>query len=522
MDYNINFKYKSGGGTASSGMGAIAGRNKAIQASQKQAGAGQTLRPDTSSSKRLIDSNVKLSTNILKLNQSITLLTAAVRKGGGVGGGRPAPAGGPTGGGGSGLGSVGAAAGYLGIPIALAGFAASKISQVGNAYIEKVSQQKGSVGIGGFRTQRKGAYMAPEVSGAIKAHRMAAGTFGGNVDPMAFKFGTVFGQSAEQAGRESGTMARYGGDYGRAIKTGAGSGIQTDLPKFMSAIAGEMEEAVKRGVNSSDLADDIGGNLASITSNTQTKSVEMAMSIVGKTRGTKEAAARGQISGIDSLMTWKAGESKLMQQFGSEDRGKMLEQLQKKGLITAEETKKLGTGKVSAESIRQTIGQGGYTSLVRDKIESMSGPESARRSMMETQKTWGSGVKGFRRWNAMNPGMGGNLSQSEGLALFQSAKDPRKFEEQFKKNATIDNMFKKTEDSAPMLGVKRQQQLDDLLYKRGNNFAKASFKMEKAMIKLADTLSGTVLDALNKVSKMGGGRTKSVSKSADEADRMFQ
>lgn len=503
MDYNINFKYKSGGGTASSGMSAVTGmRQKAIQASTKQ-GAASTLRPDDNA-RKLIDTNIKLSTNILKLNQSITLLTGVIKNrglGGGGGGGNPIS----TPQGNTGIGSVGAALGYVGVPVALAGFAVQKINQIGNAYIEKVSQQKGTVGVGGFKTERIGAYLGPEVSAGYKAHRMASGKFTGDIDKMALKTGTIFGLSAEEVGAQSGAISRYGLSYGSIAGTGAASGIETELPKFMQAIAGELEDAVKNGVNSSDLSGDIGQEMAGLVANTRNNSVEMAMNIVSKTRASKESAAKGQISGMESFMTWKAGQTKLMEQFNTgAERGKLLVNLKNQGLITDTEMKKLAEGDidkgggVSEQFIRQTIGQGGYSSLVRNAITGMSGAESSRLSMKEVQKTWGTGVEAFRQWNAMYPSMGGDLGQNELLTLWKTAQDKKKFDKVIGQEK-LEKRFKGVETSAPLLGVQKAQMMDDLLYKYGNSFASASLKMEKELIKLADTLGGAVIPTIQKV-----------------------
>jgi len=173
MDYNINFKYKSGGGTAGSGMGAVGGmRSKAIQASTKQGVTG-TTRPDDSA-KKLIDTNIKLSTNILKLNQSVTMLTATIKN---RGLGNPSSPSSPSSPGNdkkgySFMGIAGAAS--LG---GISGFLISKIGQIGDAYMQRASMQRGSSGIGGFKTSGVGNYMANDISAMNKAYRMASGDF---------------------------------------------------------------------------------------------------------------------------------------------------------------------------------------------------------------------------------------------------------------------------------------------------------------------------------------------------------
>lgn len=546
MEYNINFKYKSGGGTASSGMGAVtSARQRAIQASQRSAQVG-TVKPDENS-RKLVDSNIKLTTSILKLNQSVTMLTAVMKNrpvGGGGGGVGTAPIlGGNSGN--SGLGSVGAALGYVGVPVALAGFAVQKINQIGNAYIEKVSQQKGTVGVGGFRTERVGAYLGPEVSAGMKSYGMATGKFADekyisgykknketgkreavydfkqNLDPMAVKVGTIYGLSAEEVGRQSGQMARFGQSYGGIAGIGASAGIETELPRFTQAIASELEEAVKKGINASDMTSDIGEEVAKLTANTRTQSVEMALNIIGKTKSTKESAAKGQISGMESLMTWKAGESKLMEQLQGKEKNNLISKLEEQGLLEKGEADKLRTGDVSkggainSQYIRQVIGQGGYSSLVRDTVSGMSGGESARRSMLEVQKVWGTGTKAFRQWNAMYPSMGGDLEQNEVLAMWKTAQDPRKFDKVVG-GEKIKKQFAAVEKTAPMLGVQKAQMMDDLLYKYGNSFATASLKMEKELIRMADALAKTAIPAIEKAF---GGKLGQASKAEKEAAR---
>ena len=523
MDYNINVKYKPGGATGGAlGISGIA-RQKAIQAGK----TGGTLRPDDSASaKKLIDTNIKLTTSILKLNQSITLLTGTIKSRGGLGGGPGVNGGTPMVGGTSGIGSIGAAAGYIGIPLAIAGFAIQKINQIGSAYIDKVSQQKGTVGVGGFHTGRKGSYLSPEVGAAYKAYRMASGSFKGDVDPMAFKMGTIFGLSPDEVGREAGIMKRYGNNYGDIAAIGAGSGIQTDLPRFMSGIAAELEEAVKNGVNNSSISSDIADEMASLTNKTQTKSVEMAFNIVNKGKGYQSSAAKGQIGDINSLMTWKAGQSRVMDGLNSLDRGTMINQWKTKGIIDDKEAEMLmrgdqkNGGMINESFIRNTLGQGGLSAITRDTISNMSGAESVRRSMLEVQKRWGTGAKAFRQWNAINSQTGGAYEQNDLLAIWNNAYDFDSSDKKTRGNKILNNKYDDTDNSAPLLGVKKQQMFDDLLYKHGAAFADASLKMERELINMVDTIAEKVIPAFKEIANYSSGKKsiKKIGKVTDDYD----
>jgi len=511
MDYNINIKHKSSGGSGSSPspLGASGGmRQKAIQASQKQG----SLSPD-SASKKLIDSTVKLSTNILKLNQSVTMLTAVIKSrglGGGGGGNTPIRDQGN-----GGIGAVGSALGYVGVPVALAGFAVSKINQVGNAYIEKVSQQKGTVGIAGMSYNRRGAYMGPEVSSGKKAHLMASGSFKGNIDDRAFKVGTIFGDSAETVGSQSGAISRYTGSdygYGKIAEQGLGSGIQTDLPKFMAGVVAEMEDSVKNGVNASSLSTDIGQEVSSLTSHTQTKSVDMALNMINKFKGTKDSASMGKISGVNELFAWKSGQDKLMsglndtsivdKKTGLTAKDKTINSWAEQGLIDPEMASQLKAqkGNMDMEGLRKIVGQSGVSMLTKDTISGMGTAEGLRANMGQWQKQFGTGSQAMAIAHNIYSQNGGDMDVKQFGASWQNSKDPKLADLTEKGKKILNEKFNKTEGSTAMMGLKKTQMMDDLLYEHGKSFADTTIAMEKALISLADTLAETVIPLIKKVS----------------------
>lgn len=424
MEYNINFKYKSGGGTASSGMGAVTNaRQRAIQASQRSAQVG-TVKPDENS-RKLVDSNIKLTTSILKLNQSVTMLTAVMKNrpvGGGGGGGGSIPSDGS----GHSIGMIGAGVGLgVGALAGLTGFAVQKINQIGNAYIDLTSRQAQSVGVGGFR-RRQGMYMSADIGEGMKSFGMSSGKFADEMvwtgkwdtytdkagkkqkrkqmeyaiqpDALAIQMGNIYGLSASEVLGQSGTFQRAGASYGRTAALGTAAGIETELPALMGAVASSLEEAVKNGINTSDMSKDLGQEMINLVNLTPGKSVEGANRIVKGLTGSKEAGSRGQVTDLAGLLGWKAAQEKTIEQFNATNMIPVYNAKGKKtGQITAGEAyinrlAEMGAidpsqadsfrslakkGRIGAQDIQQFTG-GNLSALTQLTMSEMSEPEYMR------------------------------------------------------------------------------------------------------------------------------------------------
>lgn len=500
MDYNINIKQKSGGSSSSSGGGSLlsplgasgGARKKAVEASQK---SGGILQPNNSE-KKMIDSNIKLTASISKLTKSIDALNSSVKKGGFGGGGGGGGFGGDHS---SGMGSIGSAAGYIGIPIAIAGFAIQKINQVGNAYIQKTSEYKSTIGINGAATghynEKQGMYLGVEVANAYKASRMATGSFSGGIDKSAFRVGTVFGENAETVGRQSGLMERYGVSYSSIANQGLGSGIETDLPKYMEAIASEMEDSVKNGVNASSLSTDLGQEMSSLTAHTQTKSVEMAVGLINKFKNTKEGVSSGHIGDIKSVMSWRAAQNKMLTDLNDPNKKEtLIASWEKEGTIDPEMATKLrAEQKLDMQSINSITGAGVGNSLIMDTNANMTDAEALRLNYQEAQKYFGKNATGR---SALNSLYGEDIKGFN--ANFSNALNPELVNKQDAGKVILDSKFDEANSSKAMLGVGRQQRLDQNVFKYGASFAEASIAMQDEMNALAGEMMNTVSPALKK------------------------
>ena len=529
MDYNINFKYKSGGGTASSGMGAVAGmRQKAIQASTKQ-GASGTLRPDDSA-RKLIDTNIKLSTNILKLNQSVTMLTAAMKNNRGMIGGGVVGGGGHGGSGldsSAGFGGMGSSIPIAGAAIALTGFVIKKVNQIGNAYISKTSEQAKSVGVGGFRSGQ-GMYGATEMGAGMHSFGMASGKFSQRETPnaAAIQSGNIFGLSASETLGQAGTFQRAGADYSKALYTGAGAGMETELPKLMQALAGTLEEAVKNGVNTSDLSKDLGEDMVALTMSTTTKSVDAAMKVAQSAGGSKTKAATGQMENIEDLFVWRGAEEDLMSSLndttvdpktGLTEKQKKLQYLEERKYINPLQKAELEKQKkIGASELVKVGGEELLNTAIQDTVTNMS-DVSAAKKIESGYRSIDSNMSVNRMEILSNAlgGMGKNLrtvSIAKDKDYSMSALSGKNKLDEFEKNEVL--------DKAPALGVSFQNTKDNDLFTYGHSFAQTTIEMDTAM----RTLAKNGMDAATTgITEMGEAATKirtSFSELSTEIDKI--
>jgi hypothetical protein len=529
MDYNINFKYKSGGGTLSSGVTNIAGaRQKAIKASEK-INAISSTKTDNSINK-IPSSNIKLSTNILKLNQSITMLNATIKNSpiGGRGGG-----GMPSGGGGGGFESsssfTGISAGLplgIGAAVGILGFSIQKINQIGNAYIEKTSQQAKSVGVGDFR-YGEGMYNAAEMGAGMKAFGMSSGKFAPakfvKPNEAAVKMGNIFGLSAEEALGQAGTFKRTGASIEKALYTGAGAGLETELPKLIQAMSSTLEEAVKNGVNTSDLAKDLGDDLTALTMATTTKSVEAAMKISRAGDVSKTKTEQGQIQNIEDLFLWKGAQEELLKSLneitvnpltGKSKREETLAYMQDRGFVNAEQKSALErTEKITEKDIRKVGGEELLNIATEDKISSMSGAKAARIIAGEYKKGGMSQNQAVMVSQAIG-GMGKSLIPAT-LAEDIDLSETRKKGEEIitRKSAEVTGGI-----SGIGVGFERTKEDDILTY--GYEFAQATVEMDKAMRTLAKEGIGMATSGIKTMGDMAMAAADGIKSMSNEIDKI--
>jgi hypothetical protein len=492
MDYNIKVKYDSAGGK---GAGAFATRRKVIDA-QRQAAQKTSGTASPTLNRELVNSIQKLIASNKELSQSIR----ANRGGGGPGGG---PGGGgrvPRIGGSAGIGGMGASLPIVGAAVAGIGFAIQKINQIGNAYIELVSQQAGTVGVGGMRSGRRGMYLQTELGAMEKAHRMSAGRFGGAgaaVSDRAVQIGSIFGMGAGEVGQISGAFARGRGNLGRTAEIAAGGGIETEMPLLLQGMASILEEAVTNGVNSSSLADDLGDQLVSLTRATGTNSVQMAMNIVRSQRGVQQQVSQGQISGYEQFMSYRAAGTAINRRLADpERREEYLVELRNQGIMSLDE---INAARARASAAGRSItmadleAQGTNIGPSLRRFYSARGETDQQQATIEEhRRNFGAGPEGLRRYLALNSS---GMDPNQVAALWNAREIPAGAQTQ---GATaINTRAAATEGSAAFMGLARTGERQELVMEFGNKFAQTSLTMERAMANAAREIGQVAVPAID-------------------------
>jgi hypothetical protein len=467
--------------------------------------------------KPLSDKNIgmapisKLNTSITKLIASNEKLTKATEKrasGVGIGGG--------GGGGGShdsGITGMGASIPLgIGAAVAALGFTMGKINQIGTAYIEKVSEQLPGVGIAGFRTKGEGIYTANQLGAGMRAHAMATGRFADVEAPSetALRVGAIHGLSAEETLRTAGQFKRAGANYEQAANVAAGTGIQSELPILLTSMADMMTEAVKEGVNTSDIANDMAKEIAALTMTTPGKSVEAALNMVKSFQGIQQGLTRGKVQGAQGLYTTEAAQTMLMRKITGQDlegnvqkalsagyiskeqatkmsREDYAKRLQDQGFISKEQAdkmSKIGPGANFAELMKNV--PGAAFPLLRKFTAETSPVAMQRETMQLASQRFGKEPESRQRFYdfAMSQGWAESQSQMESLLKNNTIEPAENIENKGKD--LIDERSKKVEYSPAGLGIKQIQQREALVFKAGQQFAETALKMDKVMLSIAE------------------------------------
>ena len=480
MDYKIKFEYKG------IGKQATQARQKAIQA-QKTA----EKKPSGGSS---ISQNKELVSAINKLVESNKRLEAAVRRSAGMGGGRsgsPALGGGETGGGG--IGSVGVAAGIAGIPLALAGFAIAKGQQVANANIALRSQQLGTAGMGGFR-QGGGLFGATDTGAGMSAYGRARGESARNLKDTSIldrsrDLSTVYGMSLSESGALAGTFERAGGDLGKATAFARGAGIDADMPILLQGMSGMMEEAIKTGLDASEMSKTMGKQLSLLARSTPGKSAEAALGIARSFKGVQQQVAGGQFGSYEGMLAARASRGALMEDIKGEGG---IDALVASGAISESQAEKLkGADAGSWESIQKAIGPEAAFQLIQRKSASMGEVGLEAATMKEHQQRFGTSVEGRQQAYARYRGMGGSLSQVQFDASWDRSLQPDTGDTTTEAagrraiQADVGDVTKSGAGIGASRGVMREELL---LSSTANAIAQASVGIEKELIRITKSL----------------------------------
>jgi len=516
MDYKIKFEY-SGAGKQS-----LATRQKVLQAqrgAEKQAGTGAA--PAI---------NKEILTSLKSLNSSIQKLTRAVEHSGGGGLGLGSGGGRGIGRDSAGIGGVGASLPLIGAMVATAGFTIQKVNQIGQAFIERTLAQKGNVGTAGFRF-RQGMWNAAEMGSGMKSYATTSGKFAHNIkygqeDQTAVNLGATFGLSPGEVFGQAGTFARAGAGYGRAAQQGAGMGIETELPVLMSGLSSILEEAVKAGINTSDMAKDIGDEISSLTTFTPGKSVDAALNIIKSFQNVKSQTEKGKMGEtLEGLYAAGATKDILTKNITDQSEGgiEYRKRLVESGLISGKQFGALTNLGPNAtyEDIQNAIGPAAAHTLFKNAAFE-AGPEKLKmQTVRNIQKEFGSGAEGFQMFSTIADQLGWSDTQPQRLTSWRAAQSPAK-DVSKKGFDTLMERYKETIGSHSGYGVVKAGMEEDLVFKHGAGFAEASLAMEKIMIDIADSTLPHVAGALKDLTGAVGIVVNACKDAAESLNQTFK
>jgi hypothetical protein len=467
-----------------------------LQAAKEKTGrvtptAGITANKELiASNKRLIDSNKALE--------------KAVRTsagGGGAGGGISGAAGAAVGGAAPGIGKIGASIPILGAGIAALGFTIQKINQVANAYIDLASQQLRSTAMGGFRRGR-GIYGATEMGAGMGAYAKGTGQFAGNVSLRdkrisgALQVGTAYGMGAGEILGQAGTFQRAGGNLAQTAGMAAGGGIKADMPILLAGMAGMFEDAIRDGIDTTEMAKNLGHGLTALAMETPGKSVAAAMEIAKRFKGVKEAVAGGKVGGHEAMEVTQAGRDIVMEKL--QDPNFLLRLMETKD-ISSKQAIKLSTLSKGAkfEDVQKKIGPIGAEDLLRKTVGETSEADILLKVIQNAQETWGKGVENRQKYENFSQKLGSSIKREQRKAAWDVVEKGLPESETKKGLKEIQERAKAVEGGPAGMAAKRLLGRQKMILDYGDNFAKASLKMEKSMTNLAKNSIDVTANAVN-------------------------
>ena len=462
----------------------MASRKKAIEAESKSGSSGVG---SSDVSRKLIESNKLLIKSIKELEKAVKAGRENTR-----GAGERAGMGRGGGGGGEatvgGMGGIGASIPVLGAVMAVAAFTMQKVAQIGHAYLSKAGEQAGTAGVGGFQAQGYGMYNAAQIGAGLKSSAMNSGKFGnGTMGPgetTAMQVGGIFGLSAEETFGHAGTLTRAGGSYANVANVGAGAGIQTQLPMFISAIAGELEEAVKNGMNSSDIAGTIAQDLAAVVQATGNKDVTTALNITKSMSSLLASGRKGQVDSLEGMLAWKGSQKKMLGDMNT-DREGSVNALLKNDVISQEEADKLKgiKGNITGQDIDSALGPGGLTYLTKNRMQSQGEAGTFAVVAEGLKETFGTGRQAMRTASNISDSMGG-IGSTEVKTAYNMGKSSKSDQEAGA--AAIAAKHAGVVSGEAGMSINLQNQMEAELLLRGKAFAAATVEAETGLISLAE------------------------------------
>jgi len=221
---------------------------------------------------------------------------------------------------GRGVGMMGAGLGLgFGALLGALGFIVSQVTKVGRAYGSTVMQQAGTEGVAGFQFGGRGPvshaqlgqYQAAKFKAAGQRGGAAPAKYGGSI----LQYGFRMGISQQELGQQVGMIGRFstGGDpeaaYGGILARASQQGRNLEIPQMMQAISSALADAVKEGVNDSDLASDMAKEIGLFSATRAGPANRLAGISIARTTGQQRAGIqRGEVTTVGQRMRMEAAQ----------------------------------------------------------------------------------------------------------------------------------------------------------------------------------------------------------------------
>jgi hypothetical protein len=178
---------------------------------------------------------------------------------------------------------------------------------------------------------------------------------------------------------------------------------------------------------------------------------------------------------------------------------KYIENLSQSGWISERQQKAimgLDPGATFSD-LQKTISVAGAQSLLQKTVGETRDVDLLMRVAQNAQREYGSGAEARQVYQMTKQSLGSTMSQEQTLAIWNLAQKGLPKSEWVKGMEDIKAGAKVVETGEAGLGAKRMIQRQNLILKYGDNFAKASLKMETALVNLADKSIGSAITAIN-------------------------
>lgn len=381
---------------------------------------------------------------------------------------------------GGGVGRIGASLPFLGATIAATGYVVQQVMRIGQANIQKRMEQMSTAGLTGGLLYRSisptmsiaqsGQYLRERAMAAGRFERGLPGQYGG--PSTAMMYASTFGVSPTEAARTVGLLdvsskGRGEAQFAQIADILMSGGVQTEMPTVIGAITAAMEESVREGVNNSDLATDMAGEISMLTQATSNQQARAAIQTIQSMMQIQKSVAGGQFGGTAQYRMYKAAES-LLSQTGIQ------EQLMQSGYFaegTDFQKMDYAQRRVAVQYLMQQREGTVRTEYVKQLVGSLSG-EGSREERM-------------RRFHVLSQDLGLSSSPEESKRLFEMGEAQAKGVTPKVKEGIATEELKKRGVTEATTAQQMQNQLDSLTLSQGEA-AKMYVTMNQSLITLAN------------------------------------